>query len=91
MSSKSSFVHTTDLCCDSKHVCTSLVVCIFKTAEILHVEVCFAAINACLGLFWLNGSLTSFVNSVAQLSSRDLIVCVGCLFRLVCFVFVLCV
>ena len=74
MSSKSTAVLTTDLCCDSKHVCTSFVVCIFKTAEILHVQVCFAAINACFGLVWLNGLLTSFVNSVAQLSSRGLIV-----------------
>jgi len=71
-------------------VCTSFVVCIFKTAEILHVQVCFAAINACFGLFWLNGLLTSFVNSVAQLSNRGLIVCVVCLV-VACFVrFVLC-
>ena len=84
MSSKSTAVHTTDLPCDSKHVCTSFVVCIFKTAEILHVQVCFAAINACFGLFWLNGPLTSFVNSVAQLSSRGLIVCVGCCLFILC-------
>ena len=79
-------MHTTDLCCDSKHVCTSFVVCIFKTDEILHVQVCFAAINACFVLFWfvlVNGLLTSFDNSVAQLSSRDLIVCVVCLILVV--------